>query len=145
MGEGHSHCLWFWIARLCQSLVEWIRMLIMPSPIPVHWWISSVSKQFTSQVKCKKKEKDNREKGLVSLFRIVVLTGKEGGGDEWFDFSSVILGEASDPPEYDKLPTDREELVLDVLSSSSTSTSLFPFKLSLRISELELLCEYTSL
>lgn len=39
---GHSHCLWFWMARLCQSLVEWIRMLIMPSPIPVHWWIRAI-------------------------------------------------------------------------------------------------------
>lgn len=72
----------------------------------------------------------------------IPVQGKEGGGDEWFDLSSVTLGEASDPPEYDKVPTDREELVLDVPSSSSTS--LFTFELPLSISELELLREDTS-
>ena len=107
-------------------------MLIMPSPIPVHWWIRAIIR----------KQKKKKER-IISLFRIsLVLTGKEGGGDEWFDLSSVTLGEASDPPEYDKVPTDREELVLDVPSSSSTS--LFTFELPLSISELELLREDTS-
>lgn len=77
------------------------------------------------------------------LFRIAGLTGKEGG-DERFDLSSVTLDEASDPPKYDNVPADREELVRDVFSSSSSSLSIFPFELSLCISELVLLCEDTS-
>ncbi|CAF2175410.1 unnamed protein product [Brassica rapa] len=69
-----------------------------------------------------------------SRVRISGLTGTEGG-DEWFDLSYIILDEASDPPKYDNVPADREDLVRDVLSS----TLLFPFELQLCISELELL------
>jgi hypothetical protein len=73
-------------------LVELIRKVIMPSPIPLH--------------------------------------GKDGG-DERFDISSITLTleEASDPPKYDNVLADREELVRDVLSSSSPSScSLFLFE-----------------
>uniref|UniRef100_M4CGW6 SKP1 component dimerisation domain-containing protein n=1 Tax=Brassica campestris TaxID=3711 RepID=M4CGW6_BRACM len=68
-----------------------------------------------------------------SRVRISGLTGTEGE-DEWFDLSYLILNEASDPPKYDNVPADREELVGDVLSF----TLLFPFELQLCISELEL-------
>ncbi|CAF2059882.1 unnamed protein product [Brassica oleracea var. botrytis] len=69
-----------------------------------------------------------------SRVKISGLTGTEGG-DEWFDLSYIILDEATDPPKYDNVPADREELVGDVLSS----TLLYPFELQLCISELELL------
>ncbi|CAN6935776.1 unnamed protein product [Brassica oleracea] len=69
-----------------------------------------------------------------SRVKISGLTGTEGG-DEWFDLSYIILDEATDPPKYDNVPADREELVGDVLSS----TLLYPFELLLCISELELL------
>lgn len=82
----------------------------------------------------KEEEYIKRGKGSSLLFRISGLTGTEGG-DEWFDLSYIILDEATDPPKYDNVPADREELVGDVLSS----TLLYPFELQLCISELELL------
>lgn len=81
----------------------------------------------------KEEEFIKRGKGSSLLFRISGLTGTEGE-DEWFDLSYLILNEASDPPKYDNVPADREELVGDVLSF----TLLFPFELQLCISELEL-------
>lgn len=78
----------------------------------------------------RKERKETKRKDSL-LFRIAGLTGKDGG-DERFDFSSITLtlDEASDPPKYDSVLADREELVRDVLSSSSpsSSSSLFLFE-----------------
>ncbi|WZZ05458.1 hypothetical protein YC2023_091379 [Brassica napus] len=97
---------------------------------------SSVAFQAThesGEMLIKEEEFIKRGKGSSLLFRISGLTGTEGE-DEWFDLSYLILNEASDPPKYDNVPADREELVGDVLSF----TLLFPFELQLCISELEL-------
>lgn len=90
-----------------------------------------------SHVKCK--ENKRTQEGFS------FITGKDGG-DERLALSSITLrlDEASDPPKYDNVPADREELVLDVFFSSSSSHSLFPFELPLCISELLLLCEHTN-
>lgn len=110
-------------------------MLIMPSPIPVHWWIiSSVSNKFTSQVKCKKKKdteclqvkREEEMSGLISLQLHLVkpqilqsMTRYQQTEKSWF----LLFSPPPPPPRFSPLNFHSAYLNWSCFASTQASES----------------------